>query len=165
MHSFRSPKHQAQHATRAKTTHGIPRYQNRRSGAIHSLGTERNYTQALIGAGKWLQKNRSGDLQNLTIALAEQYLAYRAGKVRQKTLDLDRQALQVILGQQLDFVKSLLSPSLRAAQSRAYTPEQVREICAHQADLATLATQISYAAGLRSAELLTLRPAHERPAS
>lgn len=165
MPNFRSPKHQAQHSIRAKTAHGLSRHKNRNSGVIHSIGTERNYVQALSGVGKWLHENHAGDLQNLTTDQAQQYLACRAGSVRQKTLNLDRQALQLVLEEHLDSVESSLLPSKLATASRAYTPEQVHEISCHQTTRYALSTQLTYASGLRACELLSLRPCHERSAS
>lgn len=165
MPSFRSPKAQAYHAIIPKTQHGTPRYGNKTSVVIHSVGTERNYRQALKAATKWLQDNCAGDLQTMTSDQARQYLTYRANQVRQKTLDLDRQALQLHLGQHLYFVPSSLPPSKLAMESRAYTTAQVEEICRHQPTHYAFSTLIAYHAGLRAAELLTLRQLSEKSAS
>ncbi len=80
----------------------------------------------------------------------------------QKTLDLDRQAIQMHLSIQLDVVKSELETCL---STRSYTATQVERIASAQSERNSLATQIAYDAGLRAHELLTLRPAEERQAS
>ena len=46
--------------------------------------------------------------------------------------------------------------------SRAYTPDQVKFIAKHQNDRNALATKLSYSAGLRAHELLTLRLVKEQ---
>jgi len=165
MPSFRSPRAQAAHAVQSKTTHGQPRHGHQNSGAIHSIGTERNYSQALAGVTTWLHANHQGNLKNLTPEQAHQYLYERASRVGQKTLDLDRQAMQMHLGHTLDRIASTKLPSALATESRAYTPTQVMEITSQMPANFALATNIALAAGLRACELLTLRPTEEKMAS
>ena len=162
MPRFRSAKSQAEHAVSCKIALGQARHDNRNDGLIHSLGTARGYEQALKGFAKYIQDHHLGDLSSVTIKEADQYLAERAGLVAQKTLDLDRQAIQMHLCIQLDVVKSELETCL---SSRSYSADQVERIATAQSDRNSLATQIGYDAGLRAHELLTLRPADERQAS
>ena len=103
-----------------------------------------------------------GDLGSATVNEAELYLAKRAGLVAQKTLDLDRQAIQMHLGVQLEVVKSELETCLT---TRSYTADQVERIASAQSERNSLATKIAYNAGLRAHELLTLRPVDERHTS
>ena len=145
--SFRSAKSQAQHATR-----------NLR---LESQGTERNYEQALKGVAEYLKNEKLGSLRDLDKATAERYLEVRAQEVGQKTLDLDRHAMQSFLNEKLSIVKSEHSQIL---SSRAYTAEQAQIIAKAQTERNALATQIAQNAGLRAHELLTLRLATERPA-
>lgn len=145
--------------------HGLARHGNKHSGKINSLGTERNYTQALKGIQDWLNDNRLGDLKNLDVERATQYLAERAMVVSQRTLDLDRQALQVHLETKLDRIQSNLPPGRLGIETRAYTPDQVKAIAAEQPERYALSTEIAHAAGVRAHELLTLRLASERPPS
>lgn len=147
MVSFRSPESQAEFAAR-----GLD---------LPSQGTERNYQQALKGLAEFMQKNGLGTLRDLDSAKGLEYLAERARAVGQKTLDLDRQAVQSVLGQKLEVIKSRLEPTLG---SRAYSPEQAKIVAAAQTQRNSLATEIAHSAGLRAHELLTLRPAEERPA-
>lgn len=145
--SFRSASSQAQHAVRELD--------------LQSQGTERNYEQALKGCAEFLKENRMDTLRELTADKAMAYLEARSQEVSQKTLDMDRQALQAVLGEKLEVVKSELET---AVSSRAYTPEQAALVAEAQSDKHSLATQIAENAGLRAHELLTLRPAEERPA-
>lgn len=145
--SFRSASSQAQHAVRALD--------------LQSQGTERNYEQALKGCAEFLKENRMDTLRELTTDKAMAYLEARSQEVSQKTLDLDRQALQAVLGEKLDVVKSELDTTL---SSRAYTPEQAALVAGAQSEKHSLATLIAENAGLRAHELLTLRPVEERAA-
>lgn len=165
MPSFRCAKAQAEHASRAKTSHGIPRHNNRTSGFIHSIGSERNYTQALICLTKWLQANLLGDLKGLTVEHAHQYLNARSGQVSQKSLDLDRQAIQIHLCCTLKRFNSTKPASTLASKSRAYSPGQLLEISQLMPENFALALRIALSSGLRACELLTLAPQNERQAS
>jgi len=162
MPSFRSAKAQAQHAVYRKLSLGRGRHGNHDDGQIHSVGTARGYEQALKGFAGYLQSHRLGDLSSATVTEAEKYLAVRAGQVTQKTLDLDRQAIQMHLGIQLEVIKSKLETRL---STRSYTGSQVERIASAQSERNGLATLIAHDAGLRAHELLTLRPAGERSAS
>lgn len=156
---------------------------------IRSVGTVRNYEQRLERITAYLQENRLGSLREMTPAGALDYLRQRATVVGQKTLDMERQALQAMMqhvtnklapGQTLEVIKSTATarkgtagqPTLGrrlADQARAYSREQMALIAARQAPHNALATEIAHAAGLRAHELLSLRRTHhqapdERPA-
>lgn len=162
MARFRSPKSQAKHAVSKKIALGQRRHDQQGDGRIHSVGTARGYQQALKGFAEYLQKQHLGDLGNASVKEAQQYLEARAMMVAQKTLDLDRQAIQMHLETQLDVVKSKLETVL---STRSYTPVQVERVASAQTECNSLATQIAYSAGLRAHELFTLQPASERQAS
>jgi integrase len=162
MPSFRSSKAQAEHAVSQKIALGHGRHDHRDDGKIHSVGTARDYGVSLKGVAGHMQEHRLGDLRNLTVEIAHQYLADRAAMVSQKTLDLDRQAMQMYLGVRLEVVKSERETHL---STRSYTQAQVERIASAQSERNSLATQIAHNAGLRAHELLTIRPASERQAS
>lgn len=103
-----------------------------------------------------------GDLRSLTVEIAQQYLTDRSALVSQKTLDIDRQAMQMHLGVQLDVVKSERETNL---STRSYTAAQVERIASAQSERNSLATRIAHNAGLRAHELLTIRPTNERSSS
>lgn len=159
--SFRSGKSQASRAVRSMTAHGTARHGNQDSEKIHSIGTERAYEQALTGLTEWIQENKLGDLKGLDEETARSYLEERAEEVGQKTLDLDRQAINAFLGINLERIKSEKEEAL---ESRAYTQEQIRMIAEAQTAGHALATEVAAAAGLRAHELLTILPVSERAA-
>lgn len=145
--SFRSAASQATHAARGLN--------------LDSVRTEKNYEQALKNVAEHLQENRLGNLQSLNAETAKQYLEHRAEEVGQKTLDMERQAIQAVIGEKLPVIKSELQQTL---ESRAYTTDQAAIVAAAQTEKHSLATQIAENAGLRAHELLTLRPVEERAA-
>ena len=162
MPRFRAPQAQAEHAVARKLALGTGRHDHRNDGRIHSLGTARAYGQALKGFADYLREHRPADLPGATHQEARQYLAERSHQVGQKTLDLDRQAIQMHLGLRLEVVRSDRESAL---STRSYTPAQVARIASAQSEANGLATRLAYHAGLRAHELLTLRPAGERSAS
>ncbi len=162
MPSFRSAKKQAEHAVKAKLGISAARHLQKNDLKIHSLGTARNYQQALTRLTKWLQENKLGDLKTLNSKTACAYLELRGQSVKQKMVDQERQAVQLHLGIKLSVIKSEL---VEAIKSRAYSIEQIHLIANAQTHKNRLATEIAHAAGLRAHELLTLRPKSERAAS
>jgi len=162
MPKFRSARAQADHAVSKKVALKKARHNHKQDRQIHSVGTARNYSQALKKFAQYLQDHRMGDLSSATSIEACQYLQNRALLVAQKTLDLDRQAIQLKLGEKLEVVKSQKETRLT---TRSYTAVQINRIAAAQTDINSLSTRIAYAAGLRAHELLTLQPISERKAS
>lgn len=129
------------------------------TGKIHSIRTFNTYHQTLAHAGEWLRQQYGiGYLRDITPAQANAYLEYRTTQgLSQKTLSNDRVALEYVTGQgTLNAVKTQLPPS--RLRGRAYTPEQVQLIAAHQSERNALSTHIAYHAGLRAHELITLQP-------
>jgi len=78
--------------------------------------------------------------------------------ISQKTLDAERKALSIFLGEPLPYVKSANDTPL---SSRAYRTAQIETIARHQSPRNALATRIAAEAGLRASELFTLRRAEE----
>jgi integrase len=138
---------------------------------IKSVGTVRNYEEALSRVAQYVNQALSIGLREITPEQALSYLEQRSEEVGQKTLDMERQAIQAMmhftskklpLDVRLERVKSEHEQILK---SRAYTPEQVRLISTAQQSQNALSTQIAYAAGLRGHELFTLRRIEERAPS
>lgn len=168
----RSAKAQAEHWVRRGLALNTPRHRNRNDGLIHSLGTKRNYEGVLKRFGEWIQRNQLRDLEHATPQTAMRYLEERAGQVGQKTLDLDRQAIQFLFRQtmgkniRLVCIKSTYRGGRRlAAKPRAYTRSQLEAVTGSMSDRAGLAARLCYAAGLRAQEVLTIRPRSEQPPS
>ena len=140
-----------------------------RAGLIQSVGTNRNYKDCLTAFAQYIKDTRQGDLRNSTRELAEQYLQTRAQDLSQKSLDMQRQAIQCYFvakgeikeNEKLEIVKSEKETVL---EHRAYTPEQVEKVAASQTECNAFSTQLAYACGLRAHELLTIRPLSEQPA-
>lgn len=134
---------------------------------IESVGTVRNYEQALKTCCDYLKEHKLGALREITPEQAKSYLEIRASENSQSTIDMDRQAIQTMM----QYVTHLLptdknlivvkSERETIEQSRSYTPEQVQRITEHQTDRHALSTEICQQAGLRAHELYTLRPSGE----
>ncbi len=141
------------------------------SGALKSTRTGDNYKNRLLQVAKsdYLKKHKIR-LHDLSPAQAIEYLEIRGQDVGQKTLDMERQAIQSMLRhvtQQLkpkETLKVIHSEKEQVLTSRAYTPKQIKLIQQAQRQKNALSTKIAYAAGLRAHELLTLRPAKEQAA-
>lgn len=163
MPSFRSAKHQAEHAVSEKVALGKSRHNHKDEGKIHAVRTAQAYTQVLKGFTVFIQENRLGDLRTATTHMAQMYLSERqeAG-LSQKTLDQCRQALQCHLQRPLERIQALEKTVL---SSRSYTSQQIQAIAALQSAKNGLSTEIVHAAGLRAHELLTLRHISEQAAS
>ena len=132
---------------------------------IRSVGTARNYQERLVQIAARLDVA----LTALTPDQAVAYLEGRAGEVGQKTLDMERQAIQAMMvnvtghlppGATLPVVKST---EPHRPRPRAYSPAQVRAIAARQDARNAPATEIVRASGIRAHELLTLGRPDEQP--
>ena len=166
----RRGRDQPRHRFRAKPTD--PKKQaagivKRLQGArIRSVGTARNYQERLVQIAARIDVA----LTALTPERAVAYLKGRAAHVGQKTLDMERQAIQAMMvnvtrqlppGATLPVVKST---EPHRPRPRAYSPAQVRAVAARQDSRNALATEIAHASGIRAHELLTLgRPAEQSP--
>lgn len=149
--------------------------QQLQGSVVESVRSVSNYEAALANVATWQKAEHAagregGDLRSLTPAQAVAYLEQRGEVVGQKTLDQERQAIQLMqqhvtghlaLGERLPVIKS---EQQQVLESRAYTPAQISAITERQTDKNALATEIAHAAGLRAHEILTLRRADERPA-
>ncbi|CAK3991274.1 Integrase [Vibrio crassostreae] len=137
--------------------------------ALASVGTVRNYEQALTRVAVYAKEQRiDGGLRGLTPEQALLYLEQRGEQVGQKALDMERQAIQCMMQHVTGHLETstplpvIKSEQAQALSSRAYTPEQASLVSQHQSEKHSLATQLAHACGLRAHELLTLRPREER---
>ena len=138
---------------------------------IQSVGTVRNYEEALSRVAQYANRELSIGLREITPEQATQYLEIRSEEVGQKTLDMERQAIQAMMhftskklnqDERLGVIKSEHQQILK---SRSYTPEQLKIITESQRPQNALSTQLAHAAGLRGHELFTLRRIEERGVS
>lgn len=138
---------------------------------LRSAGTVRNYEQALTRVAEYAKAERvAGGLRGMNPEHAIAYLTQRGQSVGQKTLDMERQAMQAMMWH----VSAKLAPKVRlpvvkaaeaqVLKARAYTREQVVRVANAQTPKNALATRIAHAAGLRAHELHSLVPVTERGA-
>ncbi len=175
MVSFRSPRSQAEHALRNNLAIGESRHTAKKLGTarwnIYSIGTQRIHTQNLTLAANWYtlqcmagRTGFNGQINRITKDQCHEYLMLRALSVGQKQLDLDRQALEMILRDGIQHLKSVADKDDRLELlPRAYSTQQVLEISTHQKGHNALATEVVSNAGLRAHELFTIARASERP--
>ena len=126
--------------------------------------TLNQYGQKLKLTAKWLDDNKLGNLGNITQEYALCYLKYRSESVSQKILNLDRNALQLLINRDLDIIKSEKT-KVKAKRICAYTPVQLNMIMAHQNEKNALSTLIASETGLKAHELFTIQIAGQRPKS
>lgn len=145
--------------------------QQLQGSVLKSVGTVRNYEQALTRVGEWTKQERINDgLRGMTPELAVRYLEQRGQEVGQKTLDMERQAVQTMMRHvtgkltESERLPVIQSEQQQALSSRAYTAPQVALIAQAQTERNALSTELAHAAGLRAHELFTLQPAAAQPA-
>jgi len=138
-----------------------------KANLIDSTRTYDNYRNRLEIIAQSFKDAGLPSINNVTPDQANDYLSSRSLETSQTILNMERQAMQLImhnlngsLGKEgrLLVVKSELNQVLK---SRSYTQTQVAYVAQHQAPHNALSTEIAYAAGLRAHELLTLRPIAE----
>jgi len=142
-----------------------------RGGHIDSVITLSNYQQRLQRvADKMAEYGMKGEIRHLDAQGMHDYLNQRRYEVGQKTLDMERQAMQA-MGRHVtdvldakDTLTVIKADVQQELTGRAYTPEQIEIVAEHQTVRHSLATEIAYDAGLRASELYTLAPVAERGA-
>lgn len=141
-------------------------------GKIESVGTVRNYEQALTRVAEWVKQNREAKhILHVTPNIAYKYLEERGKKVGQKTLDMERQAMQAMFKNVTKSLKKdetltvikCAEQNKQVLKSRAYTPKQVQIIANKQTEKNALSTELSYKSGIRAHELITLGRSSEQP--
>lgn len=153
-----SHKHQVRELLRPLVAFGTPRFGSKSDGRVHSVGSWRAYETVLVPISKWLRADYQLPLRKLDAELAEEYLHQRATEVGQKAVDLDRQAMELILGEKLDRVMS--SPSSKAP--RDYTQAQFDLVMEFLDKEYLLPALIAWESGLRASEPYSLLPLAER---
>ena len=85
---------------------------------LRSVGTVRNYEQALTRVAEYVRDQRWDGLRALTPEQAVRYLEQRGQTVGQKTLDMERQAIQAMM----HHLTGQLAPGARLPVVKAATP-------------------------------------------
>ena len=161
-----STKIAAQLMVRPQVAHGLSRHQcpELARTKVVSVSTERAHISALKVFADRLLDSYGKHLKHANRDDACLYLHERASEVRQKTLDLDRQSINMHLG----FDKKLgyhLSTCTTIAHDRAYSKSQLDFLISRAKPDLTLSIGLAQNAGLRSMELMTIAPADELPTS
>ncbi len=121
-----------------------------KGNVLESVGTVRNYESALRVAAAWAKENRiEGGLRGMSVEDAVRFLQERSTEVGQKTIDLNRQALQCMMqnvthkleaNERLEMVQGIP----QQLSSRVYTPEQVQAIADHQQPLQCMMQNVTH---------------------
>lgn len=141
-----------------------------KSNQFHSVRTLANFQERYEQIAKNLSSyGIMGEIRQMNVSDAHRYLTLRGSEVGQKTLDMERQAIQALLYQlgkldKTEHLEVIKSEHNQILASRSYTREQVEIIVSNQTSKHSLSTKIAYIAGLRSHELFTLEKASIRPA-
>jgi integrase len=154
-----NPRLAAMRQVYPQVQHGLSRKQNPKLARIKitSISTERNHVVALTVFAKWLYRGFNRHLKNASWSDAASYLSQRSKSIRQKTLDLDRNAINMNFHfpEKLEYV---LSQIVTLARNRAYTHKQLKFLISKASPDLALSIQLAANAGLRSMELITLAP-------
>lgn len=164
MASFRKRDKQVAHCVRKINALGEPRAHAKKIDKVSSVRTLENYRTVYSAVSKWMaSRGYDYGLHRLHTEHATEYLHERATCVTQKTLDGETAALRKLTRANLPRVHSTYVPArILANESRAYARDELERIRACQSERNALATRVAYEAGLRGAELLTLRRFAER---
>lgn len=155
----------ASHKTQAASV-----MKNLQADIIKSVGSVRNYEQALILASKCLKENNLGTIRELTKEKADDLSNIVAADYSQSQVDMVRQSVQLMMQHVTnklsinETLKRVLSENPTKLGGRSYSSEQVKMITERQTDKYNLSTQICYESGTRAHEIFTLRPSTQQPA-
>lgn len=155
-------KQKATQVVSRHTRHGTDKSNARELKVIASIGTERSYVQALSNYLRWCDFNNVHPDYTSNICVLKEYLEERSEWIKQKTLDQERQALQLVFKQKLPCLRS---QKISILDKRSYTFAQVKEILIHQNDKNSLTTHLALYGGLRAHEPATILPLEERAPS
>lgn len=154
-----SPKLAAMRQVLPQVEHGISTYLHPElvGQKITSVLTERAHRSAMTGFAKWLLASTGKHLKNASYSDAQTYVDWRAKRVGQSTLSLDRQAINM----HCRFIKPLpfiVSDIPTVVEDRAYTPQQLAYLRSKTTHSIAFSIALAEDAGLRSMELITLSP-------
>lgn len=158
----RTHREKGRYHSRKVLSTGVSRKTASAQGRITSLGTFRTYQDSISTMFKTIELGDVEKPKKIDLNFAYRYLEFRASRVSQKTLDVDRLALSKIFGLDTSYQLSVLKPT---SVSRTYTAEQVELILEGSCSHTDVAVRLCYLCGLRAHELLTILPLEERSIS
>ena len=139
----------------SRVVHGTQRHdvKHLQFPPITSVATETAYRSSTTQFARSLWKNQRIKLLRSELSHAMGWLNERASFVRQKTLDLDRQALSHKFSDRIPWVKSQV-PDL--VKWRPYQPKQIELLMEEARSNEDLPIAICTTAGVRTMELVTI---------
>lgn len=155
-------KQKAKRVVARHTKHGVDKANAKKLKVITSLGTERSYRQAIFNYFCWCDFNNIHPDRFSSIRVLTEFLEERSEWVKQKTIDQERQALQLIYQQKLPCIRSQI---ISVLEKRSYSYEQVSAILFHQSEKNSLTSYLALYCGLRAHEAATILPMGERAPS
>lgn len=149
----------AENVVRLRVKHGTSRHalKKKMGEVVCSVLTEKAHVSAIRGFAEWLLETQCRHLKNASLVDADLYLHERSQKCAQRTVDLDRQALNqhLMKDQKLAYAKSKI-PAREI--DRALTHEQIMLLVKRASPRLALSIAMAYSGGLRAMELLTIAP-------
>jgi len=139
---------------------GMPRSEGKLTGLITSMGSRRVYSAHVALFFGYLDREKICKPRNVNVEIVNKYLEKRSMEVRQKTLDADRQSLQMAFSVRPKYVHSLI-PTIE--ESRAYGDDEIDLIKSRQGPKNRFATELAAFGGLRAFELATIARIEEQP--
>lgn len=154
MTRFRKLEEIAHHYVIKKSAHGQARsaLKEKRGKCITSIATENKYKNCVRIFLRWCTENEYSTTRVSTDRV-HLFLKFSADRLRQKSLDGYRQALNLVFETEAQFVLSLVSTNL---EHRAYTSEQILFLQSTSDEPLSLSILIAARAGLRAIELDTI---------
>ena len=144
------------------TQHGMSKFEAKKSGKITSVGSERIARQCVCNYLTWCVLNSINPDYQSNFSTLINYLEERSEWIKQKTLDQERQALNIVYKQKLPFVKSLQESIL---DRRSYLFSDLKKIIEHQSKKNEITSWLSFFSGIRAHEALTILPISEQKPS
>ena len=144
------------------TTHGLDKKNAKLNGTISSIGTERSYRQCYSNYLEWCKQNLVHPDFRANRSTLVNYLEERREWIKQKTLNQERQSLQLVYKQKLPYLHAIRES---VYDKRSYTMTEVNSIVVHQTLKNATTTWLAFYGGLRAHEPATILPIEERPAS
>ncbi|MDE3023239.1 MAG: site-specific integrase [Pseudomonadota bacterium] len=154
--------HEARRILSRHVEHGLIKAEAKFRGKIASIGTERNYRSCLAQYLAWCEMNGISPEWRANLLNLNSYLEERTEWVKQKTLNQERQALQLVFQQELPVLRSM-NPNVLT--KRSYRYDEFKTIVNHQEKRNQITTWLAFFSGIRAHEAATMLPRDEREPS
>lgn len=122
---------------------------------VRSIGSQLILERVFRQFERFLEVNKAGNLKNFPPEMVDLFILARNEYVGESQLKLDRWALEILLGRSIERIRSARPQQLKP---RALSIEHIEAIIRAQRPEMAYSTQLAFACGLRSFELLTIAP-------